>query len=247
MPTKIDWADGCWNLVYGCLRECRYCYARGIAKRFANVIAAKEAKYRGWPNGSLDKKAMAKMLYGFSLVLLESNLLRKFPPREFRIFVNSMSDICYWKPEWMQAAYDRIVTERDRYFLYLTKNPSVYQDNFGFFNHPNILRGMTLTGNNGTDFSYDRGTSPLTFVQFVSIEPLLGGGTAKVLHLFPNLRWIILGAETGNRKGKVIPRTEWIRDIVAYANEKNIPIFMKKSLRTYCDGKDLKFVQQHCV
>lgn len=247
MPTKISWCDETWNFVHGCLRGCRYCYARGIDKRFADVIAAKEGKYRGLPSGSVFETQLAGHLRRFVPVLLESNLHRKFPRKAFRIFVNSMSDICYWHPAWMQAAYDRIVTEHDRHFLYLTKNPSVYQDNFGFFNHPNILRGMTLTGNNGTDFSYDRGTAPLAFVQFVSIEPLLGDGAPKVLHLFPNLRWIIVGSETGKRKGKVFPRTEWIRDIVAYAEAKNIPIFMKESIRTYCDGKSLWFTRQHCV
>ncbi len=33
--TKIDWADSTWNPVTGCLHGCEYCYARGIANRFA--------------------------------------------------------------------------------------------------------------------------------------------------------------------------------------------------------------------
>ena len=32
--TKIEWCDSTWNPVTGCLHDCEYCYARGIAKRF---------------------------------------------------------------------------------------------------------------------------------------------------------------------------------------------------------------------
>lgn len=43
--------------------------------------------------------------------------------------------------------------------------------------------------------------------------------------------WVIIGAETGNRKGKVIPKKEWIESIVASCIENNVPIFMKNSLK----------------
>lgn len=247
MPTKIDWCDETLNPVFGCTHGCEYCYGRGIARRFAEPFAAKEAKHKGLPPGTIFETQLAGQLRRFVPVFLESNLHRNFPKKTFRIFVNSMSDIADWRPEWIDAVAGRIANDPDRYYLFLTKRPQVYQDNFSPFGMKNILRGMTITGVNGNDFSYNRGTAPLAFVQFVSIEPLLGDGAAKVLHLFPNLRWIILGAETGNRKGKVFPRTEWIRDIVAYAEAKNIPIFMKESLRTYCDGKNLEFIQRHCV
>ena len=243
MPTKIEWCDAVWNPAHGCKNGCLYCYARGIDRRFADVIAAPYAD-RLTPIGV---KALADRLREFKPTWLQKNYDRKFPRKAFRIFVNSMSDICWWEEDWLEAVSNHIKADRDRYYIFLTKRPQVYQDNFGFFNHPNILRGMTLTGNNGTDFSYDRGTAPLAFVQFVSIEPLLVDGAAKVLHLFPNLKWIIVGAQTGNSKGKVYPKPQWIRDIVAYATEKNIPIFMKESIRTYCDGKNLRFVQEHCV
>jgi protein gp37 len=246
MPTKIEWCDACLNAVWGCTRACPYCYAYKVAHRFADMIAAKEGKYRGWPSGSVGETQLAGHMRRFIPVLLESNLHRKFPKKTFRIFVNSMSDIADWRPEWIDAVAGRIANDPDRYYLFLTKRPQVYQDNFSPFGMKNILRGMTLTGDRERDFSYGRGVAPLAFVQFVSIEPL-HGDAAGVLHLFPNLKWIIVGAETGKRKGKVYPCPEWIRSIVAYAESKNIPIFMKESLRTYCDGKNLEFIQQHCV
>ena len=45
------------------------------------------------------------------------------------------------------------------------------------------------------------------------------------------VNWIILGAESGNRKDKVMPRREWIDSIVQICDERNIPVFMKESLR----------------
>jgi hypothetical protein len=38
------------------------------------------------------------------------------------------------------------------------------------------------------------------------------------------------GAETGNRKGKIIPKREWIDNIVRAADEAGVPVFMKDSL-----------------
>ena len=46
------------------------------------------------------------------------------------------------------------------------------------------------------------------------------------------VNWIILGAESGKRKGKVTPRREWIDSIVRICDERNIPVFMKESLRS---------------
>ncbi len=64
---------------------------------------------------------------------------------------------------------------------------------------------------------------------FLSIEPLLkpfpiGNALQK-----DDINWIIIGAETGNRKNKVVPRKEWIDNICKTADIFNIPVFMKES------------------
>ena len=43
--------------------------------------------------------------------------------------------------------------------------------------------------------------------------------------------WFIIGAETGNRKEKVVPKREWIENIVDYARSVVKPVFMKDSLK----------------
>lgn len=64
---------------------------------------------------------------------------------------------------------------------------------------------------------------------FLSIEPILE--PIDMTRAIITTRTIILGAETGNRKGKVIPQKEWIDDIVQQADVYDIKVFMKESLR----------------
>jgi len=51
-----------------------------------------------------------------------------------------------------------------------------------------------------------------------------------VLGSFDRNRWIIIGAETGNRKGKVVPEKEWIDTICEAAVITDAAVFMKDSL-----------------
>ena len=65
---------------------------------------------------------------------------------------------------------------------------------------------------------------------FVSIEPLtefmdVGIGS------FGSDKWVIIGAETGNRKDKVVPKREWVDNIVEAASITQMKVFMKGSLR----------------
>lgn len=83
---------------------------------------------------------------------------------------------------------------------------------------------------------------------FMSIEPLRcdicevedkrDGGKILENFLRPSsfgtprkfFEWIIIGAETGNRKGKIKPEKEWVDKIVELCSRDNIPVFMKESL-----------------
>ena len=66
---------------------------------------------------------------------------------------------------------------------------------------------------------------------FVSIEPILEDlKLAEHNVMFQQANWIIIGAETGHRKGKAIPCKEWIEDIVQWCDKSGIPVFMKDSL-----------------
>ena len=72
---------------------------------------------------------------------------------------------------------------------------------------------------------------------FLSIEPIMNSFSKIHLEanriigapLFP--KWVIIGAETGNRKDKIIPKREWISAIVENCRECNVPVFLKSSLK----------------
>lgn len=50
---------------------------------------------------------------------------------------------------------------------------------------------------------------------------------------------VIIGAETGNRKNKVIPQKKWIDDIVNACDYRGVRVFMKESLRKIM-GEDFR-------
>ena len=60
---------------------------------------------------------------------------------------------------------------------------------------------------------------------FLSLEPIHGFVPKPAIDI-DMVDWIIIGAETGNRKGKVIPERKWIEELVGTG----LPIFMKDSL-----------------
>lgn len=76
----------------------------------------------------------------------------------------------------------------------------------------------------GADFSFSTHHSVQTFI---SIEPLLEPFTKFHIR---GIDWVIIGAETGHRKDKVIPKREWIECIAEQCKEADIPVFMKSSL-----------------
>lgn len=173
------------------------------------------------------------------------------------IFVCSMADLFgNWVPdEWIKQVFEACEAAPQHRFLFLTKNPGRYchleragimpkGDNFWF--------GATFDHSNwpGHDGPHEIPGRPTTFAlhgkmvhdagdfyypaypeknRFVSFEPLLYDIGAHIGST--GAQWHIIGAETGNRKGKVATQREWVEHIVEYSDKNHIPVFMKESLR----------------
>lgn len=213
--TKIDWCDMTYNPVWGCGNTCEYCYARKIAKRFGRAIAGRD---------------------DFEPTFISRNFSAKFPRKPSWIFVNSMSDINYWDQSWVDAVVDRIERNPQHRFMFLTKNPYCYvrlQRNVPDFGWPdNCYLGVSWTG---------AGPVPqiregLGGKRFISIEPLMANpiafGGAEVC----DFDWVIVGAETGNRKEKKSPDPEWIKSIRSVCKTAAVPLFEKSSLKMLVDN-----------
>lgn len=139
------------------------------------------------------------------------------------IFMNSMSDIADWKAEWKDEVFKAIAENPQHIYLFLTKRLSKAYPDVKYTN--NIWLGNTITRQKDFIREYGR---PLGANRFYSIEPILEPIRMPQMNI---PKWVIVGAETGNRKGKVIPKKEWIMDIKNQCNNAGVPIFMKESLR----------------
>lgn len=180
------------------------------------------------------------------------------------IFVCSMADLFGdWVPEkWIQEVFAACEAAPQHRYLFLTKNPGRLTKMYGarvirdwnrenpdrphpqteefarytpLPEHQNWWWGSTVTDREGRFFQ-----GGILDHVFISIEPLMGYLDAG-LGSFGGAEWIIAGAETGNRKGKVIPEKAWVDNIVDAAGITHAAVFMKESLREIM-GED--FVQE---
>lgn len=252
--TKIDWADASWNPITGCQHGCEYCYARNMAKRFgAHFEAIFSTMELDAPCRIIKYKELSKAKpraktnpypYDFTPTFHRYKLDQpKRWERPRTIFVCSMADLFGdWVPdEWIREVFDACATAPQHRYLFLTKNPARYSQlvKNGIV-MPNTIEwwyGYTVDGLR--ELPDHR---PIGWHTFVSVEPLLRAPDAKMLEDIAKTSWIIVGAETGNRKGKVIPEKAWIDQIVHKAQSAWMtPVFMKESLREIM-GDD--FVQE---
>ena len=72
-------------------------------------------------------------------------------------------------------------------------------------------------------------------IKFVSNEPIHG----PIDYDFTGLDWIVIGAETDNRKGKIIPQRVWISDIISQTKKPGIPVFVKGNANS--NDEEMKF------
>ena len=250
--TKIDWTDESWNPVSGCIHNCPYCYARGIAKRFGgqhvqgikpidsfggnnvhdfdwifDIAEPLKIKRKRSANNPYTGLVNAPFPYGFCPTFhryrLDQPQHKKKPQN---IFVGSMADLFgEWVPdEWIETVFKACEKAPQHRYLFLTKNGKRYEKYIQREMPSNFWFGQTITEHNPEASQVYVGKDWNTFT---SLEPLLGD--------FPYFnasytQWVIIGAETGDRKGKVIPKREWIENIVNRCRLHKVPVFMKDSL-----------------
>ena len=243
--TKIDWADATWNPVTGCFHDCPYCYARGIAHRYGLPYAPKlgdpgmEGAAKWDSDEGMDTMLELEKPYvkdgrkqpypmGFNPTFHRYRLGIPAQWERLRnIFVCSMADLFGdWVPdEWIQDVFEACLSAPQHRYLFLTKNPNRYFDLAERGVLPmerNFWWGSSVTKTKQQYFVSDKHNT------FLSIEPILEPLGESILH-YP--KWVIIGAETGNRKEKVIPEKAWIDSIADRCREESVFVFMKESLR----------------
>jgi protein gp37 len=203
--TKIEWCDSTLNPIIGCTYGCEFCYARRMNNRFHYIEDFSKPQFFPERLKQLDSK------------------------KPKNIFMDSMSDIADWEDKWVADTIDAMKANPQNNYLFLSKRPQLVYGEWYQFDSPNIWCGITATDDKTAYEAVDYFDYIWSNNNFLSIEPLLGRISIDYYSL-KVVDWVIIGAETGNRKGKVEPEPEWIEHIVAKCKEYKRPVFMKESL-----------------
>ena len=237
--TRIDWCDSTLNPVTGCMHGCEYCYARRIAERFGSKqmpiftdypVLNEPVRNVGVGDGKIQP-------YPFDFTPTFHRYRLEEPARWTRprnIFVCSMADLFgEWVPdEWIHEVFKACEAAPQHRYLFLTKNPERYMElaSNGVItkDQSNFWFGSTATAPEMPFFWHNEVNT------FVSIAPILAPFkdlTDDGIDPVSKVKWIIVGAETGSRKDKAVPRKSWVDEIVSTAKKTGTPVFMKDSLR----------------
>ena len=202
--TKIEWTEYTWNPVTGCLKNCPYCYAADISRRF---------KISFMPTIHYDR--------------IEEPLHLNKPSK---IFVSSMGDLFgEWIPDYHIRLVEDIVKKCPHHtFQFLTKNPARYLST-NLINLRNVWIGATATSqlewDNVIEFFQELRNKPCK--RFISAEPLLEEIDPYFSERLYVPDWLIIGACTGTHKSQ--PDKKWVDILDKFA--KDIPVFHKNNLQ----------------
>ena len=263
--TKIDWADATWNPVTGCLHGCEYCYARRIAERFGgasethNNECCHECQWITEGTGEIhdldepvydfDHGRNAPYPFDFDPTFHRYKLDEPQRWKKTRtIFVCSMADLFGdWVPdEWIKEVFAACEKAPQHRYLFLTKNGKRYKELYEKGIMPmgmhawNKWFGCTVEKETDEFFFNNLYGNGIDHQGFLSIEPMLSDFEPGVIDQdATGIKWVIVGAETGNRKGKISPQKVWVEHIAQTCKASGIPLFMKDSLRELM-GDDFK-------
>lgn len=245
--SKIEWTDYTWNPVTGCRHNCKYCYAAKMARRFCgdiryNKLVADYEEHDGlYIVRDMVKVRNGRTLsfpFGFAPTLHENRLGKNCKPlmitQPINIFVCSVADLWgEWVPEeWIDRVLDVCINRAAHHnYLFLTKNPARYINilpkRYNTASVDNLWFGTSITSDTAVAKCICR--LPGDINTFLSIEPI---HEPIVLSedILQRVKWVIIGAETGQQREKVVPEKAWIQSLVKQCRGASIPVFLKNNL-----------------
>lgn len=188
------------NIVIGCTVGCPYCYARTTTRRF-------------------------HLTDDFATPVYMPRKLRILNhPRPQTFLLTGMSDLSDWRSEWQTEVFDHLAQHPQHSYIFLTKRPDKMDLRI---DNNQVWMGVTVT-QNSEKWRIEALRNRIRAKHYhITFEPLFG--SIDDLNL-EGIEWIVIGTETGGRKGKVVANPDWIWGLVRQARSHHIPIFMKEEL-----------------
>ncbi len=247
--TKIEWAlnpDGTpgytWNPITGCLNGCPYCYARRLANtRLRERYLANNRIHTQTEYGIMSREtfhgALANPFYPrFWPEKISGELNQRSCTRGVKakgIFVCDMSDLfgIGIPEEWTRQVLDKIRMRSYHRFYLLTKQPQNLQKFSPF--PDNCWVGVSVTKNSQVTPAFEGLSNIEAKVKYLSLEPLLERIGERNLILISQefmtwFDWLIIGAQT---KPTVLPKIEWVKEIVEACDKAGVKVFLKDNLK----------------
>lgn len=249
--TKNELADYAWNPVTGCLKDCRYCYAKKSALRFAsdwrrNLAERPKVQQVGANLFALDapwETTNNRFLNNPTGFMPTIHKYRMDWPQKVK--VGSTIMVCTdgdlfgpWVPEdWILQVFAAAEMAPQHQYIFLTQYPVRYQNlaNHGVLPQKNnFWYGSTATILSDSVWANEK------YNTFVAIEPLLGPFEGDATKTFRKLKWAVIGAETGKNAEKVIPKAGWIQDILTSADAAGTPVFMRSNMESIVGAENMR-------
>ena len=139
-------------------------------------------------------------------------------------FLTGMSDPYIWEKEWLDKSFDLLKQNPRTVGIYLTKAPNKMNLN----NVPdNAWMGVTVTCKNDLWRIKSLKENIKCKNYHITFEPLFEDlGDIDL----SDIRWIVIGTETGNCKGKIDTKKQWVNNLVKVARRYGCKIFYKEEL-----------------
>ena len=148
--------------------------------------------------------------------------MEKERPQNF--FLTGMSDFSGWKPEWRDEVFEKIAQNPQHQYLFLTKRPEQIPFSTAL---ANTWFGVTVTSSKESDRIQALRDNIHGGHYHVTFEPMFDDVGEVDLS---GIEWIVIGTETGRRKGRTISKQEWVWSLTEQAHALGIPVFMKEDL-----------------
>lgn len=200
MPVCIKDQIQNMNIVIGCTIGCNYCYARNNVRRFHMIDDFEKPEY--FPN--------------------KLRLMDKQRPQNF--LLTGMSDFALWQDSWRDEVFARMERNPQHQYILLTKRPELIRFSTDL---DNAWFGVTITSRKEKHRIAAMRENIKGKHYQVSFEPMFDDiGDVD----FSGIEWIVIGTETGKRKGKAISKPEWVWSLTEQAHALGIPVFMKEDI-----------------